>query len=122
MDIYHNIKNNYYDTKSIPKFKRICPNEHYIGTTNNFNFCPECGAEFKNYNIEKRKEFNEHVKKIRHHNNELMSLFKKDALEYCDIKNNEKADVAFDMAWERRHSDGLCAVIDELEELSSLIS
>jgi hypothetical protein len=51
----------------------------------------------------------------------LLELFKTDLAEYLGLTDHNKFDKLFDMAWERRHSDGYCAIAEEAEELAELL-
>ncbi len=66
--------------------------------------------------------YEKEMREYREQKNAKFSLFKNDALEYCGIsRDHQKADRAFNMAWDRGHATGLHDVIDELEDLSDLI-
>jgi hypothetical protein len=67
--------------------------------------------------------FEKEMKEYRKQKNIKFISFKRDALEYCGIpRDHLKAVLAFSMAWDRGHSSGLHDVIQELEELSNLIT
>lgn len=47
--------------------------------------------------------------------------FKQDLFEEYSVINNPKAEKCFSMAWERGHSSGYKAVVNEFDELVELI-
>lgn len=63
------------------------------------------------------------VKSYREEMRKLMLVFKADLFEHLGIAGHPKADLLYDMAWDRRHSDGgLCGVMEEAEELARLLT
>jgi len=122
MDIYIKIEHGHFKTKTIPKFERKCANGHFISTTSNFNYCPECGIEFKEYNKKCKEDYKKLKKEIDEENLTTHKIFKAEALDYCGILGHKKAEQAFLMAWDRGHSSGLTSVVNELEDLASLMS
>ncbi len=121
MDIYEKIENGDYKQKLIKAFVRECPNEHRI-SDNSYKFCPICGSEVQLWIEEKEKRHIKKRKEIKAHNLENMQRFKNNVIDYCDLTFNDKKEKAFDMAWERGHSNGLSSVVQELEELAELIN
>jgi hypothetical protein len=55
------------------------------------------------------------------HNGELEDLFKKDLFEENGVTDNPKAEKAFEIAWEERHSGGLSDVACFFSRLTELI-
>ena len=57
----------------------------------------------------------------RNETNRLWNEFKKDAIDDVGLLNHPKADKAYNMAYERGHSEGLYSIYDELCEIADLL-
>ena len=61
------------------------------------------------------------MKIYRNEQSKQNDLFRRDALEYCDLADHPKADRAFGYAWDRGHSSGLYEVVQYLEEIAGIL-
>lgn len=122
MDIYQAIKDGKYEagvrpTSSVPKVCFDCK----VKLTETTKFCPHCGEPFRDRYDQALAVAKQAVKDHNLLYEKLSAQFKQDAIEYCNIKGNPKADRAFAMAWDDRHSEGYAAVVDMLENLSDIM-
>lgn len=101
--------------------KRVCECGHSFGTYIP-NFCSLCGKPVKEVYEKKHVEYRQERLKYQAEEARLLDEFWSDAFDYCGIsEDHPKADVLREIVWERGHSDGLYAVLEELEDLSRLI-
>lgn len=123
-DIHDKIKAGKYDSPKRPQRPTsICINGHYFTTTRSDipNFCSVCGVPVKERYEE---EMNKYYKEMKEYNRRVVEIrknFKKDALTSCGLINHPKAEKAFEMAWERGHSNGYTEVVYELEKLADFL-
>jgi hypothetical protein len=73
-------------------------------------------------NYESNKEnYKIEYKKFTDHQEEMFAKFKHDLLDYLELSHHSKAELLFEMAWERGHAYGYQDVINEAEVLAELV-
>jgi predicted amidophosphoribosyltransferase len=123
-DIYSNISNRVYENllPSPPaRVKLVCPSCKGVIEKDTYKFCTDCGAPVESYIKKSYEDFKQAKLNYKEESDRLADRFKHDALEHCGILGHKNADKAFIMARENRSGDGLASIVDELEELATLM-
>lgn len=74
-----------------------------------------------NNHYESKLEYIKDPKLYRQDVQKLNNAFKEDAFDYFGIEDNPKKEKLFEIAWSNKHSEGLYAVFQEIEQLVELI-
>jgi len=116
-DVYENIDNglyeNYFKKPTHPVKPRL-PRQHTSADA-------EIYAEELVVYETQLDDYRGDIINYRTHEDGLFKQFKKDSIQYCGLRDHPKAEQAFNKAWNDRHSDGYCSVVQELEELADLM-
>lgn len=116
-DLFEKITDGYYSgsirTPSRPHHPRLSPNHDH----------DEVLAYAKRLRVYEQdlKEYDEEIRRYSMAKQQLHDQFKEDAIEYCGLFGHEKAEKAWEKAWEDGHDAGLASVVDELQELADII-
>ena len=120
--MYEAINKGLYDFPSKPKKpKSECKNGHFFFFRDIPMFCNKCGVSVRDDYETKIKEYRKQLDDYMTKCNEIHEKFKHDALEYCGIFGHEKADKAFEIAWDYGHSNGYNEVLIYLADLADLL-
>jgi hypothetical protein len=127
MSVRDKIENGFYKNKV--KF----PSKQDFTTYNAYK-CGECLLNVSKESLEYNKDqgylietffdvdsYKKIVDKYREEENKIYCQFKKDLLEELGIADHPKAELLFNMAWDRGHSCGYSEVLIEAGELSELL-
>ena len=81
--------------------------------------CEHCGSKYKD--LDAKKRLREATDSYRKEDGRLYHLFKQGLFLLHNLEQNDKAERAFSIAWEKGHSSGYLEVYQEFEDLVDLI-